>query len=210
MPGKDEQSTAELGKTRITPAYAGKSVAQAALNLIMRDHPRLCGEKLCFVRCRGLAAGSPPPMRGKGFWYAATRTASRITPAYAGKRQIRQPQRFSEQDHPRLCGEKILKKNGCEREIRITPAYAGKRQFFVPYFRSRQDHPRLCGEKIMAEHDAEVESGSPPPMRGKAGVLQVQTMGSRITPAYAGKSEKARNCVIFTGDHPRLCGEKQI
>ena len=50
--------------------------------------------------------------------------------------------------------------------------------------------------------------GSPPPMRGKEGTLclAVDTVG--ITPAYAGKSEKARNCVIFTGDHPRLCGEK--
>ena len=51
---------------RITPAYAGKSVAQAALNLIMRDHPRLCGEKspLWYNSRRG--EGSPPPMRGKG------------------------------------------------------------------------------------------------------------------------------------------------
>ena len=45
-------------------------------------------------------------------------------------------------------------------------------------------------------------------MRGKAYVLREDLPHVGITPAYAGKSEKARNCVIFTGDHPRLCGEK--
>ena len=45
-------------------------------------------------------------------------------------------------------------------------------------------------------------------MRGKAAFGCYVSKIRRITPAYAGKSEKARNCVIFTGDHPRLCGEK--
>ena len=50
---------------RITPAYAGKSVAQAALNVIMRDHPRLCGEKILLENSMFDIGGSPPPMRGK-------------------------------------------------------------------------------------------------------------------------------------------------
>ena len=45
MRGKGTGLVFNAGNIRITPAYAGKSVAQAALNLIMRDHPRLCGEK---------------------------------------------------------------------------------------------------------------------------------------------------------------------
>ncbi len=45
-------------------------------------------------------------------------------------------------------------------------------------------------------------------MRGKEFRPSEDVFTTRITPAYAGKSEKARNCVIFTGDHPRLCGEK--
>ena len=31
--------------TRITPAYAGKSVLLYSLTRFSRDHPRLCGEK---------------------------------------------------------------------------------------------------------------------------------------------------------------------
>ena len=45
-------------------------------------------------------------------------------------------------------------------------------------------------------------------MRGKGVSFAYAEALAGITPAYAGKSEKARNCVIFTGDHPRLCGEK--
>ena len=51
--------------------------------------------------------------------------------------------------------------------------------------------------------------GSPPPMRGKeAGLLQPLLM-IRITPAYAGKSRAWLNVEDYTGDHPRLCGEKR-
>ena len=71
---------------RITPAYAGKSVAQAALNVIMRDHPRLCGEKqMPSIRSQS-PLGSPPPMRGKVYIKDDRQLTAGITPAYAGKR----------------------------------------------------------------------------------------------------------------------------
>ena len=52
---------------RITPAYAGKSVASAFHGSFRRDHPRLCGEKFVSERRRKVSSG--------------------ITPAYAGKRK---------------------------------------------------------------------------------------------------------------------------
>ena len=70
---------------RITPAYAGKRSKKLPLNVIMWDHPRLCGEKqnpqfqlISFL-------GSPPPMRGKAEKDLAESELLRITPAYAGK-----------------------------------------------------------------------------------------------------------------------------
>ena len=106
-------------------------------------------------------------MRGKDCRSADNVQRIRITPAYAGKRQVRCRCPPERQDHPRLCGEKqtvtnLLMANigspppmrgkafwGIHVVIRqgITPAYAGKS------FRSDrpkatvQDHPRLCGEK---------------------------------------------------------------
>ena len=69
----------------ITPAYAGKRLYHRGEFLIIEDHPRLCGEKLCPVSepCRRM--GSPPPMRGKATCPQFLEKRIRITPAYAGK-----------------------------------------------------------------------------------------------------------------------------
>ena len=70
----------------ITPAYAGKRKILGGENGGNQDHPRLCGEKIINPRCKSPTAGSPPPMRGKGFSSSGTVETGRITPAYAGKR----------------------------------------------------------------------------------------------------------------------------
>ena len=46
MRGKATVSTSDTGCTRITPAYAGKSHLCRPTGLPLRDHPRLCGEKM--------------------------------------------------------------------------------------------------------------------------------------------------------------------
>ena len=45
-------------------------------------------------------------------------------------------------------------------------------------------------------------------MRGKGKVRGKSTRPSRITPAYAGKSQFGRSIQFQSKDHPRLCGEK--
>ena len=45
-------------------------------------------------------------------------------------------------------------------------------------------------------------------MRGKVFNLKCSFNQIRITPAYAGKRAKNKIGLQFTGDHPRLCGEK--
>ena len=73
--------------------------------------------------------------------------------------------------------------------FRITPAYAGKSDGSGDDANVLTDHPRLCGEKVsVSPHVSEIE-GSPPPMRGKATVYHSNIIFTRITPAYAGKSE---------------------
>ena len=70
----------------ITPAYAGKSDLMGGFKMAQEDHPRLCGEKKWFMTKKTFMAGSPPPMRGKVIFMMHTSAFSRITPAYAGKR----------------------------------------------------------------------------------------------------------------------------
>ena len=45
MRGKENVPGDELGATRITPAYAGKSHENVFVWCAFWDHPRICGEK---------------------------------------------------------------------------------------------------------------------------------------------------------------------
>ena len=92
----------------ITPAYAGKSRRHLKLLLEIKDHPRLCGEKDTQKRFTILHEGSPPPMRGKVESTVIKFRKQGITPAYAGKRREEFTAWKNQEDHPRLCGEKLF------------------------------------------------------------------------------------------------------
>ena len=76
------RAPADLG---ITPAYAGKRAVSPGGRKVLRDHPRLCGEKSPISADRCVGMGSPPPMRGKVGSICVALILVRITPAYAGK-----------------------------------------------------------------------------------------------------------------------------
>ena len=56
-----------------------------------RINPRLRGEKDHLDAAEYIAAGTPPPTRGKVCIWAYSLIAPRITPAYAGKSLSRTP-----------------------------------------------------------------------------------------------------------------------
>ena len=107
-------------------------------------------------------------MRGKDDLVAGVAAGTGITPAYAGKSNPEANAWCEWQDHPRLCGEKILDwmdelvSKGSPPPMRgkeasfsrftaltgITPAYAGKRKSSALQCVLSRDHPRLCGEKL--------------------------------------------------------------
>ena len=156
--------------------------------MVLKDHPRLCGEKLAACKYSISLSGSPPPMRGKALSVSGCNRGC--------------------QDHPRLCGEKYIidsnynmvagspppmrGKGGVNvkfsAQLRITPAYAGKSLTVLAWCCHNRDHPRLCGEKDGFISNIDPEWGSPPPMRGKVPKMDPMQGQSRITPAYAGKS----------------------
>ena len=147
MRGKVANVLLKIPVVGITPAYAGKSIFCHFIFKLLKDHPRLCGEKIYVGVVPISCLGSPPPMRGKEFANDLIPAEVRITPAYAGKRSNFIPLLGNLQDHPRLCGEKPInwagkfdnvgspppmrgkahKSSGTAFLIRITPAYAGKR-----------------------------------------------------------------------------------
>ncbi len=171
MRGKVPHSFVHHLSTRITPAYAGKSLPKSWRNMTQK--------------------GSPPPMRGKEYRRYLRRNERGITPAYAGKRPVLPDSKNDIEDHPRLCGEKKSFQGKSQSRIgspppmrgkvgslsifavsdRITPAYAGKRKNARPFPGAVWDHPRLCGEKSLLVIFSITIIGSPPPMRGKAILL---------------------------------------
>ena len=106
-------------------------------------------------------------MRGKGEPVELYSEIVGITPAYAGKSRTLYAEAKNYEDHPRLCGEKFIKKFPRCAPIGITPAYAGKRKISHHFGVTTEDHPRLCGEKLLDVNAQKMPLGSPPPMRGK-------------------------------------------
>ena len=90
----------------ITPACAGKSIIARYVRFRSQDHPRVCGEELCFVVLILSHMGSPPRVRGKAITYVIICQEKGITPACAGKRATAAALRRRRRDHPRVCGEK--------------------------------------------------------------------------------------------------------
>ena len=71
----------------------------------------------------------------------------------------------------------------------ITPAYAGKSKAVSGSIAAVGDHPRVCGEKVLNTFIMVCHVGSPPRMQGKGDSPPFFWTDSRITPAYAGKSD---------------------
>ena len=190
MRGKEIRAALCPLDARITPAYAGKRRKIWTWSILTQDHPRLCGEKDASQRKHLSHLGSPPPMRGKVRRKNEAYIHEGITPAYAGKSNIKIHRIYGDKGSPPPMRGKALRS-------------AVRRSAAV-------DHPRLCGEK--ADHSAACTgwTGSPPPMRGKVSFPDFPWSCDRITPAYAGKSLAGLYDTSHVGDHPRLCGEKQI
>ena len=171
----------------------------------------MCGEKAAVGTVVGVVgSGSPPRVRGKEQYRELAILRKRITPACAGKSLCPRCSVKLYQDHPRVCGEKLVSTLLCQAlpgspprvrgkamipsspqaQIRITPACAGKSRSCLASRLCIQDHPRVCGEKPVPGLQAWDGLGSPPRVRGKVISGSFRIIKRGITPACAGKRLK--------------------
>ena len=115
---------------------------------------------------------------------------------------------MNSEDHPRACGEKSFAVVNGVQNSGSPPRMRGKGLLNFSLVVTHQDHPRICGEKSGQAMLWEHFTGSPPHMRGKVTLSEICARGSRITPAYAGKSTLPGSLDHTYRDHPRICGEK--
>ena len=102
--------------TRITPACAGKTILALLPAVIVKDHPRVCGENPVHRQALRRLLGSPPRVRGKLALLDLGEVQVRITPACAGKTRSASTSPRLSRDHPRVCGENSCNphKNGID------------------------------------------------------------------------------------------------
>ena len=93
----------------IIPAGAGRSTVRRQHWQGQRDHPRGCGEKRTSEVVAAAATGSSPRVRGEAARCASRRIRRRIIPAGAGRRALSIRRTHFTGDHPRGCGEKLIK-----------------------------------------------------------------------------------------------------
>ena len=188
----------------------------------------MCGEKFCVALHSCLRLGSPPRVRGKVHRVRVLVDDDRITPACAGKRRPHPTISCVDQDHPRVCGEKVLamalkrrrmgspprmRGKGSEEKLSsqstgITPACAEKSFSLHASTAACGDHPRVCGEKLRRLRLGRRLWGSPPRVRGKVIFALPCSSSAGITPACAGKRGGHCSWAKRSLDHPRVCGEK--
>ena len=124
--GKGLSQAIVSSRVRITPACAGKSYLFNMERRLQRDHPRVCGEKGALIADEAGVQGSPPRARGKVFLRFLAGEEYGITPACAGKRRCEPKRLCAGRDHPRVCGEKVVRVSETNRTGGSPPRVRGK------------------------------------------------------------------------------------
>ena len=194
----------------IIPAGAGRRRLDILGCLRWRDHPRGCGEKVCYLGSVEPLRGSSPRVRGEVSlppWRGGGRG---IIPAGAGRSQNRFAALRRIRDHPRGCGEKMAcvarseMEQGSSPRVRgegdeglgdlcgdgIIPAGAGRRGPTSPIWRWGWDHPRGCGEKSAMDRHLGRTRGSSPRVRGEVVKGPRRDALGGIIPAGAGRRRR--------------------
>ena len=146
MRGKPELTRRMTRTLRNIPAYAGKTLQLQPDQVILEEHPRVCGENCFIIIAIIFACGTSPRMRGKLPKAFGRMWDHRNIPAYAGKTfSSRVQQNHYQGTSPRMRGKLALFQKLVKR-VRNIPAYAGKTCLTYRKTQLPPEHPRVCGE----------------------------------------------------------------
>ena len=131
--GLPPQVRGELGghataivQTRLTPAGAGRTMAELSLASLHRAYPRRCGENR-FLPGRGvLRRGLPPQVRGELAAVGSGHRAAGLTPAGAGRTGSLPVGSASPRAYPRRCGENARVFGGATNGDGLPPQVRGE------------------------------------------------------------------------------------
>ena len=110
---------------RIIPADAGSTSCLKNSIFLSKDHPRGCGEHSVVTTICGHTLGSSPRMRGALPCRKAWRALSGIIPADAGSTRHSLHPWWAHADHPRGCGEHLVRDYGDPHQKGSSPRMRG-------------------------------------------------------------------------------------
>ena len=210
MRGAHRRGERQRQREGIIPAYAGSTATTSASSSMIRDHPRVCGEHKTRTETEAMPPGSSPRMRGARRLRVLGGGCHGIIPAYAGSTGSSAGSAPWRWDHPRVCGEHIVKVDRLARlpgssprmrgarealgakasDVGIIPAYAGSTGATSATACATEDHPRVCGEHAGRGLEFANDQGSSPRMRGAPARFKNLDGRKGIIPAYAGSTLK--------------------
>ena len=152
-----------LSQLRITPAWAGKRTALWYAVLLIRDHPRVGGEKNGSLVCCIAHTGSPPRGRGKAHAFIIQIRSMRITPAWAGKSSLSMWSVCRYRDHPRVGGEKSRTQGGNLATRGSPPRGRGKAEAFQTLLIASGITPAWAGKRLKRSHRSGIFISGPIP-----------------------------------------------
>ena len=193
---------------RITPACAGKRWFLHAGLFRRWDHPRVCGEKLGGNASGVLTQGSPPRVRGKGCIQRGDRRGRGITPACAGKSKHLPCICCLREDHPRVCGEKLISSFSVTLYAGSPPRVRGKVQRSWIVRSPGGITPACAGKSWYCRSVAVGAGGSPPRVRGKVSVFCLSVARSGSPPRVRGKGNRYACCGFRRGITPACAGKR--
>ena len=186
MRGARKSTSSRHTKSGIIPADSGSTEQDPSCRYRHEDHPRGCGEHFDSLTNKAAYEGSSPRMRGALHLALPPDLDPRIIPADAGSTDAVPEAWCWTRDHPRGCGEHIIRcwipvcPMGSSPRMRgappsatlivlsigIIPADAGSTKPSIPQGHTLTDHPRGCGEHAPNTMTRLAWLGSSPRMRG--------------------------------------------
>ena len=148
--GKLKHSFADLDKSRLIPACAGKTRTSSPCPPPRRAHPRVCGENINARVAAWFASGSSPRVRGKHASPGSQSPGPRLIPACAGKTKMVADLNTRLGAHPRVCGENTGDVTGELSGTGSSPRVRGKQSIIQLLRRSSRLIPACAGKTTFA------------------------------------------------------------
>ena len=155
---------------------------------------------------------------------------NRFIPAYAGNARCLCSQRTPAPVHPRIRGERRVRRpaadlcggssphtrgtrgqhHSASDGLRFIPAYAGNALGRIDQPEDGPVHPRIRGERHLELNMNNIELGSSPHTRGTRIDADRYRPNTRFIPAYAGNASSACGQRSCSPVHPRIRGEREV